>query len=86
MHPARPVTGIMIEQQKARVVSRLTDRFMAKTLYLIEARAKAEYTYPSCHQRIPRGSLHFRYDPNLSLLDGAIRSAALGESGPASAP
>jgi len=36
---------------------------MARTLYLIEARAKSDYTCPACRQPIARGALHFRHDP-----------------------
>jgi hypothetical protein len=36
---------------------------MARTLYLIETRAKNEYACSACRQRIPRGALHFRHDP-----------------------
>ncbi len=34
-----------------------------KTLYLIETRAKRDYTCPSCQRVIYRGDLHFRHDP-----------------------
>lgn len=37
---------------------------MASTLYLIEARAKDDYTCSSCNSLIPRGSFHFRHDPH----------------------
>jgi len=36
---------------------------MSATLYLIETRARSEYTCPACRRRISRGTLHFRHDP-----------------------
>lgn len=37
---------------------------MSITLYLIETRAKNEYTCPACLRKIPRGTMHFRHDPH----------------------
>lgn len=39
---------------------------MGNTLYLLETRAKADYTCPACNRVIPKGSLHFRHDPHPS--------------------
>ena len=37
---------------------------MGVTLYLIETRAKHNYTCPACHSLIPRGTSYFRHDPH----------------------
>lgn len=37
---------------------------MSATLYLIETRARNEYTCPACMRKISRGALHFRHDPH----------------------
>lgn len=37
---------------------------MGATLYLIETRARKEYTCPACLQKISKGTLHFRHDPH----------------------
>lgn len=37
---------------------------MSVTLYLVESRARNEYTCPSCLRKIPRGVPHFRHDPH----------------------
>ncbi len=37
---------------------------MAKSLYLIETRARQDFTCPACKRLIPRGSPHFRHEPH----------------------
>jgi len=36
---------------------------MPETLYLIETRARNDYTCSACRRRISRGTLYFRHDP-----------------------